>query len=155
MLARSRAHILLFISLLVSVLVLVAFWVGLASAGAWLQNPGFEEGLKYWTVSQPAAGTVVSVGAEGPSQFPVYGTMGVAIVSPLGGQKMLREGLPKVTDSNQIKGVESVKQTFDPQGRQIDLVYRLFTWEHRSGDTFVIDVKDAGGCEQLKAVEAD
>ena len=108
-------------------------------------TPGFEEGLNYWTVSQPAAGTVVAVGPEGPSQFPEYGTMGVGIVSPPGGQKMLRLGLPKVTNTNQIKGVESVKQTFDPQSRQIDLVYRLFTWEHRSGDTFKIDVKMSRG----------
>ena len=146
--ARVRLRIFASISALVIVLAFAMIWSGAAGAATWLENQGFDSGLSSWA-AQPVAGTtVVSVGPEGPSQFPIYGTMfpspvGPITVTPVGKPNMLRLGLPKGTDSNQIKGVESVTQTFTSDGRQIDLAYRIFTADHRSGDTFVIDVKDA------------
>ena len=126
------------------ILVLVAIWAGPAVAAAvGPRNLGFEGNLAPWipNPAPPAVGTPVVVAAEGPGQFPVYTDMGVLTVDPWGGQMMLRLGVPKGTDSNQVKGVESVSQTFVSDGREIVVAYRLFTYDHRSGDVFDIDVK--------------
>ena len=153
--SRLRASGLTSISIVASIaLVLVAVWAGVAMGAAGdpvqprLMNEGFEEGPigqvpTYWISKPPAPGTVVAVGTELPSQFPVYTTMRIDKVEPQGGNQMLRLGVPKGTDKNQIKGVEKVEQTFVANGQPIVLAYRIFTWEHRSGDTFVIEWKSA------------
>ena len=158
--SRLRAHSFASLSMLVCVLVLVlvAVWVGPAGAvdGGPLENLGFEDGLEvgWFPPETPDPGAAVVVGAEDWEQFDVYTTMGVPAHDPDegqyfladgGGLQMLRLGVPKNKDSHQIKGPVSVSQEFVSDGRPISLVYRIFTWEHRSQDAFVIGVKKADG----------
>ncbi len=152
---RLRKHSLTSISIVASIaLVLVVVWAGVA-VGAdpptdWLQNLGFEDTPNHLNHWNPSTDGAVAVPAAEENRFPVYQTMGVTVNTPQpgGGDWMLRLGPPKDKDMNQIKGKVSVSQPFKTsasESRQIKLAYRIFSWEHRSGDTFVIEVKDANG----------
>ena len=131
----------------ICVVVLVLTVVGGAwatSSKSWLRNQGFEQGLTYWSACSPVAGSVASVGAEGPAQFKAYAAMKVTVV-PISGKQMLGLGIPKDISSRQVKGVFSARQTFLSDGRDLELSYRLFTYEHRSADTLAIEIRDGSG----------
>ncbi len=132
-------------ALATAVLILGVVWAVMpAAAGTWLRNLGFEQGLTYWTYTQPSAGNVVVVGSEGPSQWGAYKTMNIT-VSPRSGAKMLRLGIPKDISTKQIKGTIQAKQVFTSETRDIEISYRVFTYEHRSTDVFTIDLTDSTG----------
>ena len=104
-----------------------------------LRNSGFEQGLKYWDITQPVAGNAAAVGPD-----PIPSIPGLT-VRPFGGEKMLRLGVPKVANSHQVKGVTSASQQFISDGTEIVVAYRIITFDHRIQDVFVVDVKDTSG----------
>ncbi len=115
----------------------------MVSAATGLQNPGYENGLTSWKVTQPATGNAVVVGAETSASYPVYGDMGLTTVSPFTGSKMLRIGIPKT--ASQTKGTTTVSQTFTSTGSDLGVAFRLFTLDNPEQDTFTIAVKNSKG----------
>ena len=131
---------------------LLVFRPGLANAlYGGVANPSFETPAANstwadsWTiVSQPVTGNVARLQRDDASTFPVFATMGSS-VAPRLGNWMLRFGIPKGTDSHQVKGLTKVTQTFTSDGTDIGLAYRVFTWEHKDVDVLVIDIKGPDG----------
>jgi hypothetical protein len=146
--------------------VTIAVGAVLASAGvavaststAGVENPGFEQGLDSWRVSAGAADAATVVAVEGSADFPVYTSRGVT-VTPRAGQHMLRLGKPRPNGS-QPRGVTTVSQTFTPTSSMLRVAVRVFSWEFRSEDAVVIDLRDASGrrvgsCEQRRRSDRD
>jgi hypothetical protein len=112
---------------------------------AGLQNAGFELGAigaapQAWTVAA-ATDRVVTVGAEGPAQFPVYKDVAVT-VTPYRGAQMLRLGTPKKLAESQVRGSNAVTQQFSSTASELVLSARFFSFEHRGYDSFVVSVTD-------------
>ena len=162
---RLRKHSLTSISIVASiVLVLVGVWAGVAAAEdspTGLKNQGFEGFVSAppdldpadWIVNEPEIDQAVVVGTEGPGNFPVYETNGVT-VSPLSGERMLRLGVPADKNAHRVRGEVTVSQEFTSDGeRPIEVWYRVLTLEHRSDDSFVINVQ--GGSELLFSYEPE
>jgi alpha-tubulin suppressor-like RCC1 family protein len=105
------------------------------------QDPGFEHGLSYWSVSHPEDGIVKAVPTEGAT-FPVYADSQTT-VAPYSGSRMLRMGRPERSSASQPKGTYRVWQRFVPESGQIRLAMRLFSWESRGTDRLLIDLKYA------------
>ena len=126
--------------LLLLTLVAVLGSAAVVSAATGLQNPGFENGLTDWKVSQPVSGNAVAVGAESSA---VYGSMGLTTVPPFRGGKMLRIGISET--ASQATGITSVSQTFTSTGSDLGVAFRLFTLDNPEQDTLTIAVKDSQG----------
>ncbi len=120
-----------------------------ATSGS-LQNPGFEDGLLYWTVVEPIPDAVAVVGPEGPNEFPTYADMGNITVSPYKGDYMLRLGNPKSISEKQASGENTVYQLFTSNRSNLKFSFRLFSWEPRNCDLFSFDLQYA---ESLESVE--
>ncbi len=124
--------------------------VGAASAEATdpleaFTNAGFEQGATgsaplAWIVAS-AADRVITVGAEGPAQFPIYQDAGIT-VAPYVGEQMLRLGTPKRLAESQPRGSNAVTQQFRSHSSELVLSARFFSLEDRGSDKFVVSVTD-------------
>ncbi len=122
----------------------LAALAGAANPPAGLQNPGFETGAigaapTAWTVA--ATDVAITVGAEGPSRFPVYQDRGIT-VDPFRGQHALRIGTPTGRFAAQPKGDHIVKQTFKAASPDLVLALRLLSWETTGEDSFFVSITD-------------
>ena len=113
---------------------------GSAAPGG-LQNPGFEQGLTNWTAV--AADAAVVVGTESSTQCATYTDMGGLTVAPFKGAKSLREGTCRRNNQSQPKGTNKVSQTFVADSATLKVAFRLFSWEHRGNDEFLLELKAA------------
>jgi hypothetical protein len=105
---------------------------------------GFESGLVDPWVVEAADDAVEVVGAEGPGQYPIYDTLGVA-VSPNLGDKMLRMGVPKTQNETQNRGLNTISQSFEAQAEGVAIALRLFSLDHRGDDALRIRLTGADG----------
>jgi len=110
---------------------------GLALGG--LQNPGFEQGLTSWTAS--AVDGAVVVGTDTSAQCATYTDMGGVTVAPFKGAKALRLGACRKVNQSQPKGTNKASQTFTAISSPLRVAFRLFSWEHRGNDQFLIELK--------------
>jgi hypothetical protein len=102
-------------------------------------NLGFEDGLSYWDVAEPALENASTV--ETPPHDPTN-------PDPTTGDWMLQLGTPTDKDSHQVKGITSVSQQFVADGGDIVLVYLLASDDTRDwefDDEFAISVTDESG----------
>jgi PKD domain len=111
---------------------------GSAAPGG-VQNPGFEQGLTNWTAT--AVDAAVVVGTESSAQCATYSDMGGVTVAPFKGAKALREGTCRRINQSQTKGTNKVSQTFIADSSPLRVAFRLFSWEHRGNDEFLLELK--------------
>jgi PKD repeat protein len=110
-----------------------------SAANGGLLNPGFEQGLTNWTATAADAALVVS--SEGAAQCPTYAGMGGVVVEPFKGTKALRLGACKQINQAQTKGTNKASQSFVADGSLLRFAFRLFSWEHRNSDEFLVELK--------------
>lgn len=104
-----------------------------AFAAGMLENPGFETGdFSAWTVKQPVTGNTAVVRGE------TIAAMGGRVVKPQTGEYMARLGQVRDQNNHQVKGITSISQTFVPQEGKIHAAFRIFSWEHRGRDAFIV-----------------
>jgi hypothetical protein len=124
------------------VVLAVAALVGALPPSGGIQNAGFETGTvgaapPSWT----ANGTAITVGAEGPAQFPIYQDKGVTVV-PYRGARMARLGIPVTAFKAGASGDNALSQTFSSTSASLLLVTRIFSWEERGRDIVSITITD-------------